>query len=103
MKSFYLITFFFIIINSSFSSINNGFPQLERGMINLSGYDFEKDGLLSLGGEWEFYWGQLFSSEDFANKKFEGLVGYVPRLDKHFKILSNLGQNLNFGNTLWKF
>ncbi|MCG9874122.1 MAG: ATP-binding protein [Leptospiraceae bacterium] len=37
-------------------------PKVERGAIDLSSWDFEKDGKVSLNGDWEFYWSELFES-----------------------------------------
>ena len=34
-------------------------PQAVDGVLDLSAWDFEKDGLVKLDGEWEFYWEQL--------------------------------------------
>jgi len=35
-------------------------------VIDLSSWDFKKDGTISLSGEWQFYWHQLLTPEDFA-------------------------------------
>jgi signal transduction histidine kinase len=34
-------------------------PRAEKGVIDLAGWDFERRGLVSLGGEWKFHWGEL--------------------------------------------
>ncbi|MCL6591593.1 MAG: response regulator [Firmicutes bacterium] len=41
-------------------------PQAINGAIDLSRWDFEKDGPVYLNGEWEFYWGQLLTPGDFT-------------------------------------
>ncbi|MBF0238443.1 MAG: SpoIIE family protein phosphatase [SAR324 cluster bacterium] len=41
-------------------------PEAVQGVLDLSDWDFEKDGSLQINGEWEFYWEQLLSPEDFA-------------------------------------
>ncbi|MBF0350551.1 MAG: response regulator [SAR324 cluster bacterium] len=38
-----------------------------QGVLDLTGYDFDQSGLLKFKGEWEFYWNQLLSPEDFLN------------------------------------
>jgi diguanylate cyclase (GGDEF)-like protein len=38
----------------------------EKGVLELSSWDFHKDGYTSLGGQWEFYWQQLLTPKDFA-------------------------------------
>lgn len=37
----------------------------ENGFLDLSGWDFEEDGVTRLDGEWEIYWNQLLTPEDF--------------------------------------
>ncbi|MBW9155621.1 diguanylate cyclase [Clostridium tagluense] len=38
----------------------------QKGVLELSNWNFHKDGYTSLGGQWEFYWQQLLTPEDFA-------------------------------------
>lgn len=37
----------------------------KKGVINLSETDFDKNHIISLDGEWEFYWNQLMEPDDF--------------------------------------
>ncbi|MBN2161293.1 MAG: SpoIIE family protein phosphatase [Spirochaetes bacterium] len=41
-------------------------PVAGQGVIDLSKWDFDREGTLKLDGEWEFYWKKLLASEDFA-------------------------------------
>jgi len=41
-------------------------PPIEKGLLDLRGWDFEKDGPVELKGEWEFYWDQLLFPKDFS-------------------------------------
>ncbi|HKJ37417.1 MAG TPA: diguanylate cyclase [Anaerolineales bacterium] len=43
------------------SQLNNSLeaPQAVEGTLNLTGWDFEQDGSVSLSGEWEFHWQEL--------------------------------------------
>ena len=41
---------------SSCSSHKKNPPKVEKGVIDLSEWDFEKDGRVKLEGEWEFHW-----------------------------------------------
>ena len=34
-------------------------PKAVKGILDLSQWDFEKDGVINLDGEWEFYWNEL--------------------------------------------
>lgn len=38
-----------------------------KGVLDLTTYEWKKEGSLPLMGEWEFYWGKLFSPEDLKN------------------------------------
>ncbi|MBZ9609274.1 diguanylate cyclase [Clostridium estertheticum] len=39
----------------------------QKGVLELSNWDFHKDGYTSLDGQWQFYWQQLLSPKDFTN------------------------------------
>jgi len=41
--------------------------------LDLSAHDLNKNELLLLNGQWEFYWGKLLSAEDFKNQSFKEL------------------------------
>jgi diguanylate cyclase (GGDEF)-like protein len=45
----------------------NNLPKASQGKIDLSNWNFEKDGLAKLDGQWELYWGQLLEPKDFKN------------------------------------
>lgn len=40
-------------------------PQAVNGVLDLTDWDFAKDGQVTLNGAWEFYWGQLLTPQDF--------------------------------------
>ncbi len=41
-------------------------PLAENGVLNLTDWDFNKDGAIKVSGEWEFYWEQLLTPADFT-------------------------------------
>lgn len=45
----------------------NSLPKASKGVLNLAGWSFERDGKLSLDGEWEFYWNKLLTPDDFKD------------------------------------
>lgn len=47
-------------------------PSVENGEIDLRGWDFDKDGVIKLHGQWEFYWKQLLEPSDFMSRAPEG-------------------------------
>jgi diguanylate cyclase (GGDEF)-like protein len=40
----------------------------QKGILELSNWDFNKDGHTALSGQWEFYWQQLLTPEELATK-----------------------------------
>lgn len=42
-------------------------PRVQEGLIDLSQWDFERDGLVRLDGQWEFYWSRLLESGQYIN------------------------------------
>jgi len=57
-------------------------PRAVKGVLDLSNWDFKKDGPVDLNGEWEFYWMQQLRPEDFKKtapvrkKAFIKVPGY---------------------------
>ena len=47
------------------------------GVLDLSNWNFAKDGVIDLNGEWEFYWQQLLTSKDFAQGSNSVSSGYI--------------------------
>ncbi len=47
-------------------------PTARAGVIDLREWDFERDGTVTLNGEWEFFWNQLLSPDDFSEAAAEG-------------------------------
>jgi len=64
-----VILIFLTIINCK--NYNKNIPMAESGVIDLRKWDFSKDGIVALNGEWEFYWKQLLAPDDFKNNKIE--------------------------------
>ena len=50
----------------------------QNGTLDLSQWDFEKEGLVDLVGNWHFYWLQLYTPQDFAENKPLKAVQSVP-------------------------
>jgi signal transduction histidine kinase/CheY-like chemotaxis protein len=52
-------------------------PLAKNGVLDLRGWDFEKNGTVRLDGEWEFYWEQLLQPKDFINTPPVAKTGYI--------------------------
>ena len=50
-------------------------PQAVNGVLDLTSWDFENDGIVQLNGEWELYWRQLLSPEDFLQENMVKKTG----------------------------
>ncbi|MBT4502451.1 MAG: 7TM-DISM domain-containing protein, partial [Gemmatimonadetes bacterium] len=63
-------------------------PRAIEGVLDLSDWDFEEDGVVRLNGEWEFYWEQLLESGDFSGERQPARTGFyrVPSLWNDYPI-----------------
>jgi len=64
-----LIGVFFILFIISCKNDHPKKPEIIRGFLDLSTWDFKKNGIFYLTGDWEFYWHYLFEPEDFETNK----------------------------------
>lgn len=53
-------------------------PLVEKGVIDLRKWDFEKHGAVKLNGTWEFYWNQHLVSQDFTFPKNIPAPHFIP-------------------------
>ncbi len=49
-----------------------------EGVLDLSQWNFEKEGAVELSGEYEFYWQQLLAPENFAHSHPPQKSGFIP-------------------------
>ncbi len=66
-----------LYLKNALSIPNTDYPRAENGVLNLSGWDFARDGLIRLTGEWEFYWEQLLTPEDFRSGEHPKKTGFI--------------------------
>ncbi len=52
-------------------------PRVQRGCIDLSGWDFENDGPVELDGEWEFYWKKFTRTGAASRREYGGKTEYL--------------------------
>ncbi|MEN8120922.1 MAG: sensor histidine kinase [Bacteroidota bacterium] len=69
MQKLIKIFFFISLVGYSLLSVscNNKkdiYPVAKKGILDLRGWDFEKDGNIPLNGEWKFYWKKLVDPND---------------------------------------
>ncbi len=51
-------------------------PIAKQGVLDLSGWNLERDGIIKLDGEWEFYWKQLLKPGDFETGTVPPQTGF---------------------------
>ncbi len=70
----FFICLFLALIACGHKSPETKRPVAVKGVLDLRGWNFERDGSVNLDGEWEFYWDRLLEPSDFAKtgmKKIE--------------------------------
>ena len=69
-----------------FSPQDTKAPQAINGVLDLTEWDFHKDGVIKLNGEWEFYWKQLLTRHDFyGGIKTAGSYEPVPDVWNYYR------------------
>lgn len=84
-KSIILVIFLFFILILTWekTKINNtAIITAEKGYLDLSQYDFEKNLIIKLDGEWEFYYNKLYTPQELTSNTIDN--------KQYFKIPSNL-------------
>lgn len=62
-----IVVFSFLPLSCQKSYSAKPAPRAINGVLDLSDWDFEQDGVVQLDGEWEFYWEQLLEPEAFLS------------------------------------
>ncbi|MBN2041776.1 MAG: response regulator [Spirochaetes bacterium] len=70
-KRFIILSILIFLLFNLFISCNPVIGQKKKpvsinGILDLSDWNFEKNGPVNLDGQWEFYWNRLLSPSDFA-------------------------------------
>jgi two-component system sensor histidine kinase ChiS len=103
LLSITLVIFLTIIKGSSeVSHTEKNVPTAVKGVLDLRNWDFEKDGMIKLDGEWEFYDNKLYMPYDFQSDSKVGMrFGKLPGVFEHqgyctyrLKILMNNNDDL---------
>ncbi|MCK5543078.1 MAG: hypothetical protein KAI40_10330 [Desulfobacterales bacterium] len=72
---------------------SNRIPKIEKGVIDLRDWDFDKNGAVNLKGQWEFYWKEHKLPDEFIDNNSDSEPVYigVPGIWNDFV---NKGENL---------
>jgi hypothetical protein len=67
LKAFFLLlTFFIMVSNFHIMEIKERNITAKEGLLDLSQYDFEKQGKLNLDGEWQFFYDRLLTPVNYS-------------------------------------
>jgi hypothetical protein len=73
-----LITAYLIFFSACLSdSPRRIAPRAVNGVLDLTDWDFKIDGPVDLSGEWEFYWQQHLTPQDFTSKTAIRKTGFI--------------------------
>lgn len=91
LKAFIILSIFLSMLLSACTpghAESKSKPEAVNGMLDLTGWDWERDGVAALDGQWEFYWQELLAPEDFkkAEIKTEKELIMLPRAWNKFII-----------------
>ncbi len=89
------VTYLFVIAFLSLSKLcAQQVPQAVKGVIDLTGYDFNDLGPLEIRGEYEFYWNQMLNP---ANEKLSGEMVYMNVPGSWYKMKEEYPQLARYG------
>jgi|GEM_PF-4913282 len=54
--------------DKAYNPQNKPIPKVEKGVLDLRGWDLEKDGPVALDGDWEFYWKEFVDPASFVEQ-----------------------------------
>ncbi|HHY40143.1 MAG TPA: diguanylate cyclase [Syntrophaceticus sp.] len=90
-RQFFILSLIFFTLIIYLSGCSTVFlpdqPKAEQGILDLTQWQFEKDGVIKLDGQWEFYWNQLLESHQLKNSGI-AMTGYisVPGTWNHYNV-----------------
>lgn len=74
------------------------YPEVKNGAIDLSNWNFEKDGVININGQWEFYWNRHLINEDFNNDQLKPQIyGGVPDVWNNYTINGKMLPGFGYG------
>ena len=74
---------FLVLVNAS----NSDYPHSKNGVLDLTEWDPNKDGRVTLAGEWEFDWNEFLTQEDYKDGPLpESIFVTVPQIWNRYQI-----------------
>jgi len=72
-----ILSFLMIFIACRHDTTRRISPRAVKGVLDLTDWDFQKDGPADLSGEYEFYWRQYLSPSDFSKESLPEKTGFI--------------------------
>lgn len=89
----FIVLFFFYLINN-----NSKKAEIQNAVLNLSEYNFEKDQIINLNGQWEFFWNKQLKYNDFMSGYVDkGLIVQAPSAWNEYVYENNKLPSFGFG------
>lgn len=66
-----------ILNNNVRLSNKRNIPKAQNGVLDLRGWDFEKNGMIPLNGQWDFYYGKFINPDEFTTKNIPEKTGEI--------------------------
>ncbi|MDF3001220.1 MAG: diguanylate cyclase protein [Bacillota bacterium] len=97
---FVLIVILILSLVSTFLNkpANSHPPEIKGGILDLNHWSFEENGMVNLEGEWQFYFNQFLTHEDFARGSFiQPVMIEIPSTKKSMAESKPFAQNEYYG------
>ena len=65
------------ICSCDFNANTSLAPKAVKGVLDLSNWDFHRDGPITLSGEYAFYWNQLNNPQDYSSGSVPPKTGFI--------------------------
>ena len=66
-----IIALLILVTSCGYNAERKTAPKAVNGIIDLTGWDFDKDGPVKLNGQWDFYWGKFIDPNDIITNNIE--------------------------------
>jgi class 3 adenylate cyclase len=76
-RGFQIFIITLLLFSVGCSNANKTRPLAYKGYLDLSGRDFDRNGIITLDGTWAFYWNRLYTPDDFEKDTLDANPYYL--------------------------
>ena len=77
MYKYFFIIFILFLVSCSDSSDQQKTPTVKNGVLDLREWNFEEDPFVPLNGDWNFFWEELLSPNQYADLDSSARSNYM--------------------------